>query len=109
MLCAAGGCAGPLAASEAEFRRGDYPAAKDDLAAAEVRARAWAAPERAEYALYRGLTLAALGDVLHGLGWLEQARAAEERRPGLLSAEDARRLETALDALGPVVVEGQLR
>ena len=93
------GCAGRLAESEAAFRRGDYPEAKRVLAALEPNMRAGSGEGHAEYALYRGLTFAALGDTTRADSWLERAKALEEARPGSLSSDDARRLETALAAL----------
>jgi hypothetical protein len=94
------GCAGPLAQAEAQFTDGQYPAAKQALAALESESRSWDAASRAEYALYRGLTLAALGDSSRGAAWLRDAKEAEDTRPGSLSPEDARRLAAALDSGG---------
>jgi hypothetical protein len=93
------GCAGPLAQGEGAFRRGDYPEAKRLLAGLESNMRAGSGTGHAEYALYRGLTFAALGDTTRADSWLEEARAIEEARPGSLSSDDAHRLETALAAL----------
>jgi hypothetical protein len=99
-LLALAGCAGPLARAEAQFADGQYPAAKQALAALESESRSWDAASRAEYALYRGLTLAALGDSSRGAAWLGDAKVAEDARPGSLSPEDARRLAAALQAGG---------
>jgi hypothetical protein len=93
------GCASPLARGEREFADGRYPEAKRTLAALEGESRRRG--RRAEYALYRGLTLAALGDVAAAKPWLDEARARESACPGRLSPYDARRLEVALDALEP--------
>jgi hypothetical protein len=95
-----GGCAGPLAHGEAAFRAGDYPEAKRELNALQAESRTWPRDRRAEYALYRGLTLGALGDVVRAGVWLEQAWAIEARHPGSLSVDDAARLETAVEAAG---------
>ena len=97
-LAALAGCAGPLARAEAQFTDGQYPAAKQALAALESESRTWDAASRAEYALYRGLTLAALGDSSRGAAWLRDAKEAEDARPGSLSPEDARRLAAARGA-----------
>jgi hypothetical protein len=99
-LAGLAGCAGPLAQAEAQFTGGQYPAAKQAFAALESASRSWDAASRAEYALYRGLTLAALGDSSRGAAWLRDAKEAEDVRPGSLSPEDARRLAVALDASG---------
>ncbi|MCL2448502.1 MAG: hypothetical protein FWD17_06105 [Polyangiaceae bacterium] len=95
-VCSA--CAGPLAAGEAAFRDGDYPKAQHDFAAIEPAARRWPPAGRAEFALYRGLTIASLGDVARAEPWLEEARGLEDAIPGSLSPDDARRLETAWQA-----------
>jgi hypothetical protein len=92
--------AGSLGVAEIEFRDADYPRAKSDLATLEAAARGWPAGRRAEYALYRGLTFGALGDTVRAGRWLEEAEALERARPGSLSREDARRLDTAVEAAG---------
>jgi hypothetical protein len=86
------GCGGPMSAGESEFRQGQYPAAKQTLGALEAESRAWDDPSRAEYALYRGLTLAALGDRGAAAWWLREAKALEYAHPGSLSSQDADRL-----------------
>jgi hypothetical protein len=92
LLLAVASCGGPLEDAEGLFRQGQYPAAKQALAAAEGESRAWSVDRRAEYALYRGLTLAALGDRGAAAQWLRQAKAVEDARPGALSPDDADRL-----------------
>jgi hypothetical protein len=95
------GCAGPLAAGEAAFDKGHYPEAKQLFAAIEGQAASWPEAERAEYALYRGLTFTALGDRARSTVWLDEAKALEDARAGTLSYEDARRLAAAIDARNP--------
>ena len=56
----------------------------------------WAVPDRATYALYRGLSSGALGDVARARAFLLEARALEQAYPGSLPAEDDRRLRVAL-------------
>jgi hypothetical protein len=94
------GCAGPLARGEAAFRSGEYPEAKRALGALEVDARRWPPGDRAEYALYRGLTFGALGDVARAGPWLEEAAAIARSHPGALSREDEQRLDCAVEAAG---------
>jgi hypothetical protein len=94
-------CAGPLARGETQFAEGQYPAAEQTLAALEPASHSWGGAARAEYALYRGLTLAALGDWTRGAAWLREAREAEDARPGALSYDDTRRLALALAASVP--------
>jgi hypothetical protein len=89
------GCGGPLAEGEDQFDKGHYAAAKQALASMD-RPGAWGVPERAEYALYRGLTSGALGDVPRAKAWLLEARALEDAYPGSLSTEHEQRLRAAL-------------
>src|SRR5579872_5767798 len=99
---AAGGCGGALAQGEAQFKAGQYPDAQRTLASIEMEAGRWAPPRRAEYALYRGLTLGALGDTARATRWLGVARRLQVAHPGSLSEDDARRLEVASAAIaGP--------
>jgi hypothetical protein len=93
--CAAGG---PLADCKVEFAKGHYPLAKATLLSIEKRSQAWGRPERAEYALYRGLTSEALGDRSQAIEWLREARAIEDAAPGSLAPLDAQRLRVGLDA-----------
>jgi hypothetical protein len=89
------GCAGPLSDGEDAFRKGWYPEAKQTFAGLEGESRSWDDAERAEYALYRGLTLAALGDRGAAAWWLRRAKAVEDAHPGALVDDDARRLAVA--------------
>jgi hypothetical protein len=94
------GCGGALAEGQSEFDKGRYPEAKQTFAAAEGESRTWNDEKRARYALYRGLTLNALGDRARAGVWLREARAIEDAHPGSLSAEDAQRLRLGLEAVG---------
>jgi hypothetical protein len=91
-------CAGALSEGEDQFRRGRYPEAKQTFAWLEPDASRWGDPKRAEYALYRGLTLAALGDRAPSVLWLREAKAIEVAHPGALSVEDLHTLDAALQA-----------
>ena len=82
-------CRGALAKGEAEFKRARYPSAKQVFASLEEEMRARDAATRAEYALYRGLTLAALGDRARAALWLHEAKAP--RRPAQRHAPAGRR------------------
>jgi len=92
---------GPLTEGESAFRAGRYPPAKQTFASLEGESPGWDLATRAEYALYRGLTLAALGDQGHAAPWLDYAKAVEDARPGTLRDEDARRLAVERDANPP--------
>ena len=95
------GCVGALARGERQFDQGRYSEAKRTFALLEAQSRGWDRRRRTEYALYRGLTFDALGDVPRALTWLRQAQAGESARPGTLRPDDARRVGVAVDGLGP--------
>lgn len=90
-------CGGAFAEGKSEFDAGHYPHAKQLFASIEAESRGYDEPKRAEYALYRGLTLSALGDRAQAGAWLREAQAIEDTRPGTLSHEDALRLKAALE------------
>jgi hypothetical protein len=92
------GCGGLLSDGQSLFEKGRYPEAKQTLAAGEAESRTWNNENRARYALYRGLTLNALGDRDRAGAWLREARAIEYAHPGSLSAEDAQRLRLGLES-----------
>jgi len=94
-------CGGPLADAKADFDKGHFAAAKQALLRDEVESRTWSDRERAEYALYRGLTHGALGDRAAAALWLREAKALEDTRPGTLTAGDLTRLERALESSDP--------
>ena len=94
-------CGGPLAGAEALFRKGQYPATHQALLALDADHRTWNDADRAEYALYLGLTLLALGDGGRARAWLGEAKAFEDARPGSLGYGDLRRLSVAI-ASNPV-------
>ncbi len=91
-------CGGALAEGESQFKKGQYPQAKQTLASIEVQSRSYDDERRAEYALYRGLTLSALGDRAAGGVWLREAKAIADTDPRSLEREDALRLKEALEA-----------
>lgn len=91
--------AGPMAECKAEFAKGHYPRAKEGLLAMQRSALTWGRRERAEYALYRGLTTEALGDRSEAIVWLNEARTLEDAAPGSLSPVDAKRLRMGLDTV----------
>lgn len=94
------GCGGPLADAKSLFGRGRYSEAKQTFLSTEAAAHAWDASDQAEYALYRGLTHAALGDRAAATAWLTLAKSISSATPGSLSSGDARRLTIGLDELG---------
>jgi hypothetical protein len=94
------GCANPLARGESQFTDGHYPDAKQTFMSLEGDSRSYTDAKRAEYALYRGLTLAALGDKAQAGVWLREAEAIEYSHPGSLSHEDAQRLKMGIEGNG---------
>jgi hypothetical protein len=94
-LCA---CTGAFAEGKSEFEQGHYPRAKQIFASLETESRGYDDAHRAEYALYRGLDLMALGDRAEAGVWLREAKAIEDTRPGTLQRPDALRLKTALES-----------
>jgi Flp pilus assembly protein TadD len=91
-------CGGALAEGESQFRSGRYPEAKQTFASIEAQSRSYDDRRRAEYALYRGLTLAALGDRAQASVWLREAKALVDTDPRSLEHEDALRLKEAMEA-----------
>ena len=107
VVCAAsGGCTGPLSRAEAQFVDGAYPDAERALVALQAESRGWPDGKRAEYALYRGLTHAALGDREQAGAWLREAKAIEEADARSLSPDDANRLKIALKNSEPAPFQG---
>ncbi|HEX3346329.1 MAG TPA: hypothetical protein VHS09_17215 [Polyangiaceae bacterium] len=98
VVAALSACGGALSRGRAEFDQGRYPEAKQTFAAAEGDRAAWSDAKRAEYALYRGLTLGALGDHASAGVWLREAKAIEDAHPGSLPPEDAQRLHLGLES-----------
>jgi len=92
-------CGGGLAQAVAQFDAGQYPAAEHALASLEPETRGWSVERRAKYALYRALTLQALGDSLRAASWLRSAEDIERGRPGSLSTVDVRRLNVVAPLL----------
>ena len=90
------GVRGGLVRRRGPVPRGRYREAKQTFAWLEPDASRWDDPKRAEYALYRGLTLAALGNRAPSVMWLREAKAIEAGHPGALSVEDLHTLDIAL-------------
>jgi hypothetical protein len=91
-------CGGGLARGESQFDEGRYPEAKQTFAGLEEDSRVWSDARRAEYALYRGLTLGALGDRAPAGVWLREAKAIEDSHPGSLTREQGLKLKAAMES-----------
>jgi hypothetical protein len=98
LLASLAACGGALAEGTSQFDKGSYPEAKQTLAAAENDSRSWSDAKRARYALYRGLTLGAVGDRAGAGVWLREAKAIEDANPGSLAPEQAERLHLGLES-----------
>jgi hypothetical protein len=98
IVCALAACGGALAEGESQFEKGRYPEAKQTFLSLETESRGWGDVRRAEYALFRGLTHAALGDRAQAGLWLREAKAIEDAHPGALSQENRQRLRVGLEA-----------
>jgi hypothetical protein len=98
LLVSVSGCGGALAEGQSQFQNGRYAEAKQTFASCEAESRSWADERRARYALYRGLTLGALGDRAQAGVWLREAKAIHEVHPASLSGEDAQRLRLGLES-----------
>lgn len=88
-------CTSSLGRGIALYDRAEYPQALEHLVALEGELPALSAPERARYALYRGLTHFALGNAALARPWLEQAKHVYEAEPSVLSDEEAGKLASA--------------
>jgi hypothetical protein len=94
---------GPFEVAERSFAEGRYAAAKGEFAALEGASHRWSDAGRAAYAVDRGLTLLALGDLARARVWLGEAQAIARAHPGALSDRDARRMDIAVAANALVI------
>jgi hypothetical protein len=99
VVLASTSCGGALSEGEAQFDAGQYPVAKEIFESVEAESARWSLSRRAQYALYRGLTLDALGDEEQATVWLRRAAAIEATHGGALSPVDVRRLDLVAAAL----------
>jgi hypothetical protein len=107
----ASGCSPSLGSAIGAYEHGRYPEAMEELRAVEWEARpcrprdganACDSGERAvRFALYRGLTHLALGDLAAARFWLARVDRAVALNPATLSAEDASRLASAQAHMPP--------
>jgi len=88
-------CTSSLGRGIAHYDRAEYPQALEHLVALEGELSTLSAPERARYALYRGLTHFALGNAALAKPWLEEAKRAYEADPGVFSDQEAGQLASA--------------
>lgn len=90
---ALGGCTAYVKRGSTLYADGRYVEAAEVFEQTEYRLRESTPRQQAEYGLYRGLTLLALGDVDAAGRWLEYASATERSHPGALRGERRALLE----------------
>jgi hypothetical protein len=94
------GCSSPLTDARSSFDEARYPDAVAEYRALSHQARAFSRPELFQYALYRGLSHLALGDLRPAEHWLLVAKRLSEESPALATAEQQGRLLSAWRAMG---------
>lgn len=87
------GCATPFGSGVRAYEHGRYPEALEALASSDAFRDGGV--EGVRYALYRGLTHLALGDLPLATGWLRRVKRALEANPSLLSANETGRFASA--------------
>lgn len=94
-------CSGGLSNAKSDFKAGRLDEAKQKLVALEPSIRTWSRDDRADYVLYRGLVLHALGDREAAAMWLLEAKSLETTTPGTYSHDDRTRLALAWESVDP--------
>jgi hypothetical protein len=94
------GCSSYVKRGEALYADGRYVEAAEVFERTELRLSESSVRQRAEYGLYRGLTLLVLGDLPNAHRWMTYAYNVERARPGSLGAEHRARLDHGWSELG---------
>jgi hypothetical protein len=81
------------------YYQGRYIEAAHVLEKTEPRLGEASVEERAEYGLYRGVTLLRLGDLAGAQRWLEYSRQIDARHPDLLRPDERELLQENMLAL----------
>lgn len=81
------------------YDQGRYVEADEVFERSEPRVATASLDQRATYAVYRGATFVALGDLQHAQRWLNVASEIEHTRPGTLPADQRAFLDGAWQAL----------
>lgn len=102
------GCRAGWQVGRDHFRDARYPDAVREFSEAEADYPTLDRAEQAHYALYRGLTHLAVGDALAADGWLRIAKHESDSRPGLFTADELGRLDSAWRSLGHMPGQGAL-
>lgn len=93
------GCGPSLGTAQRAYHRGDYGEAQRTLTKLAPKAAQQSERERARYDLYAGLTALATGDRGRAQAHLRNAEAQQRRHPDTLGADDANRLQVAVNSL----------
>lgn len=88
-------CTSSFGEGVAHYGRAEYPQALERFVAIEGEVSGWPARDRAEYALYRGLTHFALGNRVLAKEWLGRAKLSYDADPTIFSDADAGKLGSA--------------
>ena len=97
-------CSTSVRRGAALYADGRYIEAAEVFERNEYQLASLSAPQQAEYGVYRGVTLHALGDTANARRWLTYAKDVERASPGSLSASGRAMLERAWLALNAAPV-----
>jgi len=97
LLCA---CGGSVRRGATLYSDGRYIEAAEVFERTEYRLREVSTRERAEYGLYRGMTMLVLGDLRNAHRWLTYAYEIERYEPGSLSGDRRALLDRGWYELG---------
>jgi tetratricopeptide (TPR) repeat protein len=98
-LALLGACTSYVERGQALYGEGRFVEAAEVFERTENRLKSSTDEERAQYGLYRGVTLLALGDLTRSHRWLSFAYDIERSKPGSLDPEDRALLDQAWDDL----------
>jgi hypothetical protein len=96
----ASACGGAMGPALTAFEEGRHPDAMQEFRSLEPDSRDWSQGERARYALYRGLTHLACGDVRAADHWLSRAKRTWEHNPGVFDDQERGRMIAAWRTMG---------
>ncbi|HTM43859.1 MAG TPA: hypothetical protein VL137_02830 [Polyangiaceae bacterium] len=97
-----GGCASTNYGCEL-YSQGNYIEAEDEFDRAEPNLQQWSLAQRAEYGLYRGLTLLKLGDLVRAQQWLHYSTELQRSAPSSLSDRQKLQLQQGFQQLDEAV------
>ncbi|MBK7582562.1 MAG: hypothetical protein IPI67_20485 [Myxococcales bacterium] len=94
------GCEGHVRRGTTLYADGRYVEAAEVFERTEYRLTQFTPRERAEYGVYRGMTLLVLGDLAHARRWLTYAYEVEKVAPGALRSDRRALLDRGWFELG---------